>query len=219
MVNPETKSLLVLYDDAQSIYSDGKRKKFSFRSVGIEASGRTTILKVNYRNPEAILNFASDMAKSNLNPKDSDEDGVPLLIPQSAGRVGKKPQVINFPNLASEAEFVIKHLKNAHREGMLWREMAVIYRNYDRAKLIRKMLPAHGVPVVYFEDANYTKDEDKVMLITMHSCKGLEFPLVLIPGAEKLDKLLSQEQEAKLTYVAMTRATQELVLCGTEEQE
>ena len=37
MVDPETDSLLVLYDDAQSIYTQHVRRKFSFKSVGIEA--------------------------------------------------------------------------------------------------------------------------------------------------------------------------------------
>ena len=53
------------------------------------------------------------------------------------------------------------------------------------------------------------------MLVTMHSCKGLEFPLVVIPGAEKIKGAGDlSAQEAKLLYVAMTRATRELVLCG-----
>ena len=44
MVAPETNSLLVLYDDAQSIYERRERGRFSFASVGIKAQGRTTIL-------------------------------------------------------------------------------------------------------------------------------------------------------------------------------
>ena len=54
-VNPETNSLLVLYDDAQSIYERTQKKNFSFKSVGIQAQGRTTILKINYRNTKQIL--------------------------------------------------------------------------------------------------------------------------------------------------------------------
>ena len=219
MLDPSTNSLLVLYDDAQSIYGDEKRKKFSFKSVGIQAAGRTTILKVNYRNTDEILRFARDVAQSILKPTDSDEDGVPLLMPQSAGRAGLAPQVVNLPTLKEEAEFVVKRLKEAHRAGTAWRDMAVIYRDYHRdAKLIRKMLPAHGIPLLYFEDATYAVSEDKVTLITMHSCKGLEFPFVVIPGADrvKASEALSAH-EAKLLYVAMTRATQELVVCGVAE--
>ena len=219
MVDPKTNSLLVLYDDAQSIYGDEKRKKFSFKSVGIQAKGRTTILRINYRNTDAILRFARDVAQSILTPSEADEDGVPLLMPQSAGRAGAEPQVINLPTLKDEAEFVVKRLKDAHRAGTPWREMAVIYREYERdAKLIRKLLPAHGVPLVYFKDATYASEEDKVTLITMHSCKGLEFPLVVIPGADRIRSAGElSPHEAKLLYVAMTRATRELVVCGVSE--
>lgn len=219
MVDPKTNSLLVLYDDAQSIYGDEKRKKFSFKSVGIQAKGRTTILRINYRNTDAILRFARDVAQSILTPSEADEDGVPLLVPQSAGRTGAEPQVINLPTLKDEAEFVVKRLKDAHRAGTPWREMAVIYREYERdAKLIRKLLPAHGVPLVYFKDATYASKEDKVTLITMHSCKGLEFPLVVIPGADRIKSAGElSPHEAKLLYVAMTRATRELVVCGVGE--
>jgi superfamily I DNA/RNA helicase len=47
MVNRATNSLLVLCDDAQSIYERSRSKQFSFKSVGIQAQGRTTILKIN----------------------------------------------------------------------------------------------------------------------------------------------------------------------------
>jgi hypothetical protein len=218
MVDPKTNSLLVLYDDAQSIYGEAQHKKFSFKSVGIQAAGRTTILKINYRNTDAILRFARDVAQSILRPSDADEDGVPLLVPQSAGRPGNEPQVVHLPTPKAEAEFIVTKLKDAHRAGTPWHDMAVIYRNYHRdAKLIRALLPAHGIPTIYFEDATYATDENKVTLITMHSAKGLEFPLVVIPGADKIKSAGElAPQEAKLLYVAMTRATRELVLCGVE---
>ena len=62
MVDPTTNSLLVLYDDAQSIYERGRKKNFSFKSVGIQAQGRTTILKINYRNTRQILQTANAIA-------------------------------------------------------------------------------------------------------------------------------------------------------------
>jgi hypothetical protein len=47
MVDPTTNSLLVLYDDAQSIYERARSKQFSFKCVGIQAQGRTTSLVAN----------------------------------------------------------------------------------------------------------------------------------------------------------------------------
>src|SRR5690606_30399249 len=57
MIDPNTENLLLLYDDAQSIYERKRRAKFSLSSVGIQARGRTTILRLNYRNTDEILNF------------------------------------------------------------------------------------------------------------------------------------------------------------------
>ena len=230
LVDPQTNSLLVLYDDAQAIYADAAegqghegalpRRRFSFKSVGVQAQGRTTVLRINYRNPEAILRFARDMAWPALAEKAaqevSEEDGALLLEPLSAGGAGEAPQVVHLPTAQAEAEFVLRHLQAAHRAGTPWGEMAVIYRDYYRdAKAIRKLLPRHGVPTVYFDDATHADDEDKVTLITMHSCKGLEYALVVIPAADRLavGRELSAP-EARLLYVAMTRATRELLLCG-----
>ena len=232
LVDPQTNSLLVLYDDAQAIYADAAegqgqegalpRRRFSFKSVGVQAQGRTTVLRINYRNPEAILRFARATAWSALAARDAlpealdGDDGAPLLEPLSAGGAGEAPQVVQLPSAQAEAEFVVRHLQAAHRAGTPWGEMAVIYRDYYRdAKTIRKLLPRHGVPTVYFDDATHADDEDKVTLITMHSCKGLEYSLVVIPATDRLavGRELSAP-EARLLYVAMTRATRELVLCG-----
>lgn len=59
--------------------------------------------------------------------------------------------------------------------------------------------------------------QPSVKLLTMHSAKGLEFPLVFVAGLQALPrKDESLEDAARLVYVAMTRATHELVLatCG-----
>jgi superfamily I DNA/RNA helicase len=52
----------------------------------------------------------------------------------------------------------------------------------------------------------------------MHSSKGLEFPLVCIPAIGATPKHDGEpEEEARLLYVAMTRATQELVMTYGKE--
>jgi len=67
---------------------------------------------------------------------------------------------------------------------------------------------------------NHDADEDAVILMTMHSAKGLEFPVVFLPGMEDglfpgwraLDKQDGIEEERRLCYVGMTRAMKKLYL-------
>jgi superfamily I DNA/RNA helicase len=56
-------------------------------------------------------------------------------------------------------------------------------------------------------------DEDTVKILTFHSSKGLEFPAVFIPFLESLPHRVDEVAgEAKLLYVAMTRAMDRLLL-------
>ena len=217
MVNPSTSSLLVLYDDAQSIYGREKRGKLSFKSLGIQAQGRTTILKINYRNTQEVLELASGIARELLKPSASDEDGVPLVAPISAGRHGPKPLLIKLPSIQDEADYIAKHLKEAHKTGTPWSDMAVIYRDYGIGKPVLATLRKTGIPVTYQDDITFAEKGDTVKFLTMHSCKGLEFSLVAIPGVGRaaVDGK-RKDEEARLLYVAMTRATKELVMVGGE---
>ncbi len=68
--------------------------------------------------------------------------------------------------------------------------------------------------------------DDCVQLMTLHSAKGLEFPLVFICGMEdglfphlrSIDGLAGLEEERRLCYVGMTRAMQELYITYAEQR-
>src|SRR5690606_39267469 len=105
-IDPETNSLLLLYDDAQSIYKKKKSLDFTLSSVGIQARGRTTILKLNYRNTREILNFAFDFAKDYLQEKSADEDSFPLIKPEVGGNSGQKPVLKVLPTKSQELNFI-----------------------------------------------------------------------------------------------------------------
>jgi hypothetical protein len=213
MVDPLTDSLLLLYDDAQSIYDTGRRRDFSFRSVGIRAQGRTTILRVNYRNTREILEFAAGFASQILRPADAGEDGVPRLAPVSAGRHGDPPQLVKLPSLRDEAAWIADQLKAAHRTGTPWRDMAVLYRHWEpTGKTVNSVFRLAGIPVTWKDNIRFSDKQDTVKLLPFHSGKGLEFPLVAIPGIGR--EASADEAEARLLYVAMTRATQKLLATG-----
>ena len=215
MVDPYTNSLLVLYDDAQSIYS-GKRQAFSFSSVGIEARGRTTILKLNYRNTLEILTVARAFAKELLAEHGSDEDGIPLLDPQSAGRRGPMPQLIHCESLNGELDIIVSKVRDAIAQGRNPSDIAILYRNWSSAQVIANRLQREALPFIWAQGK--TKDElfnggPSIKLITLHSSKGLEFGLVIIPEVGNMpSKNERPEDEARLLYVGMTRALNELVI-------
>ena len=71
---------------------------------------------------------------------------------------------------------------------------------------------------------NLDDAEEAVALMTMHSAKGLEFPVVFVVGMEdgifpssrSLMDPTELEEERRLCYVAITRAREKLYLCNAE---
>ncbi len=67
---------------------------------------------------------------------------------------------------------------------------------------------------------NYDPDAEAVVLMTVHSAKGLEFPVAIIPGLEEgifpglqaMNDPAELEEERRLAYVAITRAKKELFI-------
>ncbi|MFH7028583.1 MAG: 3'-5' exonuclease [Heteroscytonema crispum UTEX LB 1556] len=63
------------------------------------------------------------------------------------------------------------------------------------------------------DSRNYNAAEQSIKLMTMHSSKGLEFPVVFIPGIGYMPhQYNTPEEEARLLYVAMTRAIDQLIM-------
>jgi DNA helicase-2/ATP-dependent DNA helicase PcrA len=73
-------------------------------------------------------------------------------------------------------------------------------------------------------DEQTNSREDCVQLMTLHSAKGLEFPIVFLGGCEEelfphylsMNDPLKLEEERRLCYVGMTRAMQKLYMCYAE---
>ena len=219
MVSPRTNSVLVLYDDAQSIYQN-KRRRFNFSSVGIQAQGRTHILKLNYRNTAEVLALALHCAQSLISapgmPDGSGEDGVQRVQPASAGRRGPLPVLLTGRDARDEAELIAERIAAAMAEGIAADEIAVLFRaKYLMANLEQRLLERK----IAFQSMNSGAfrridwARPSVKLLTMHSAKGLEFRLVIVAGLQSLpmrDETI--DQAVRLLYVAMTRATHSLVL-------
>ncbi|MEH6635361.1 MAG: 3'-5' exonuclease, partial [Halioglobus sp.] len=75
-------------------------------------------------------------------------------------------------------------------------------------------------------DAQADEHEDSVQLMTLHSAKGLEFPLVFLAGMEEnlfphrmsLEEPGRLEEERRLCYVGITRAKEKLMITYAESR-
>ncbi|THJ32451.1 DNA helicase II [Lampropedia aestuarii] len=237
MLDPSNNSLLVLYDDAQSIY--GKRlepalvsestatnsnklplgkRKFSFASVGVQAQGRTTILKINYRNTLEVLTVARSFAAELLTCRDAAEDDVPLVEPQSTGRRGAFPELLKLDTEWGEINALIARIREAHGQGTDLSDIAVLCRDRWQIGKLQSAFLREGIACVSADHKlGLFQAEDAVKLLTLHVSKGLEFQQVFIPFLGTMPRQQAQtEEDARLLYVGMTRAIERLVLLGSK---
>jgi superfamily I DNA/RNA helicase len=110
---------------------------------------------------------------------------VPLVEPSSAGRRGPPPELVRLPSLKAEAHFIAERLKALHQQGRPWNEMAVVYRSKFIGEEVTQALRQAQIPVEWLQESkqrrHFDAGHDSVKVLTMHSSKGLEFPVVA-PG-------------------------------------
>ncbi len=79
---------------------------------------------------------------------------------------------------------------------------------------------------LYTDLDDMDRSEDSVVLMTIHSAKGLEFPVVYVvgmeegifPGIRAIGEADEMEEERRLCYVAFTRAKKKLVLTHARQR-
>lgn len=216
LVSPATQSLLVLYDDAQSIYQKSRRS-FSFARLGIQARGRTSVMRLNYRSTAEILALALRCAQGLLDERaGADDDAVPCVPPASAGRRGPMPRLIEVASDAEEAAAAASQVEAALADGVAPGDVAVLARTKAQLNAVARELNRRGIALQSMGGSDFRHFDwaaPTVKLVTLHSAKGLEFPFVAIVGLHRMPaREESLDEAARLLYVGMTRATQRLVL-------
>ena len=79
---------------------------------------------------------------------------------------------------------------------------------------------------LYTDLEQYNEGDDAVVMMTMHSAKGLEFPNVflvgfedgLFPGMRAIGDMEEMEEERRLCYVAITRAKENLTISYAKQR-
>jgi hypothetical protein len=214
MIDPETNSLLLLYDDAQNIYGKKKRRSATWASLGINAVGRSTIMKVNYRNTVEALNFSYQFLSTFIDEASATEE-TPLVHPDAGGRNGRRPIVRRFSSPSAEVDALAEWLKKKAAGGLAYDQIAILCRFRTQLEKLTAALAKKGVP-----STTELHGKDGVRLLTMHASKGLEFHTVAIPNLGAMPHAkASPEEEARLLYVALTRSTDTLLVTYSQESD
>ncbi len=224
MIDPDTDSLLLLYDDAQSLYSKPSGLGFTLSSVGIKAKGRTSILRLNYRNTREILAFAYRFVQQYLDPHSADDDHIPLLEPKAAGTSGCMPVTRQFDNFDGEVRHAIKCVQTWQGNKVPLRDMAVLVVQKWQGDALAKQFKAQHIPHTWLADKQrkqaYDSAIEQVTISTIHSSKGLEFLRVMILGIGALNTHDEEKSNsARLLYVGMTRAQQYLLMTTSASEK
>ncbi len=219
MVDRNTNSLLLVYDDAAAIFRRSGLG-FTLSSVGVQARGRTTILDRNYRNTRQILTFAYEFAKELFQGKSS---SVPLIEPQAAGADGPMPIFKQLGSFEEEAGFAADCVLKWHADGVPWRDVAIIYAANWMGEAVAERFRQRDILFQLLSEKKkkkqkkqYDPEANRVVLLTRHSSKGLEFSRVILVGLGKLPTKPEEiADESRLLYVAMTRARECLLMTAS----
>lgn len=220
MLDKTENHLLLLYDDAQSIYPNQRQQKgikFSLSSVGIEARGRTVKLANNYRNTKQIIGFAHVFAQKNLCNQDSDDDHIPVVEPCAIGADGKPPHIQHCNTWQDELHYLERCLKKWLPEISL-QDVAIICATKDQCEDVCNVLAHLNIEYWALHKTHNRKKYDpthnKITVIPIPSSKGLEFYRVILMGSGELCPKRQQHDAdpTRLIYVGMTRAQASLVI-------
>ncbi|MFC4075828.1 DEAD/DEAH box helicase [Salinithrix halophila] len=225
MLNPETGSLLIVEDRAQSIY----RRRRSYRQdTGLDFRGRSRILSVNYRNTAPIIRFAWDFYRAHVSVEEkgkSSEGDVEIIVPQSTARTGPDPVVRRFRSSSEEMAFVAESIHRLRRQdGVSLSEIMILYRvrQFQGEKPVDAILEGlrkQGISYRWISENRQTKrdydpGEPSVKVSTIQSGKGLDAEAVFLVDAHRMPLPGEEdpEREAALFYIALTRARRRLTI-------
>lgn len=198
---------MVLAGDAdQSIYQPG----FSFRRAGLDLTGHSRILKMNFRNTVQIHEVAERYRNGGLDP---DRESQP-----EAFREGPPPELFQAADEEDLLDLLERRLELFLRDlGYTPENICIMVPHGDALNAVRTRLGEQGLSVSDIRPDGFDFSESgSVRITTLHSAKGLDFPVVLLVLSRfhlkesSLDPATQERMERNLVYVAMTRAMDHL---------
>ena len=199
--------VLLAGDADQSIYQPG----FSYIRGGLDITGRSRILKTNFRNTVQIHELAELFRKKTSGPDDLDNT-------PHAFRDGPMPELFQSKNLENLLQLVLDRIDFFTKIlGYDPENICILTPSSNDFASIIKKLEAENYTLAKIKDKDFEFDQsDSLRISTLHSSKGLDFPVVLLclphepKTRENYDDETNEQLQRNLLYVAMTRAMDHL---------
>ena len=153
------------------------------------------------------------------------------LINEMSGQLDELPLHEQADHAIARSGLIEMHRREKGERGQArvenLEELVGACRNFEAEDSDQPVLPQFLDEVALDAgDRQADEDQDAVQLMTLHSAKGLEFPLVFLAGMEEnlfphkmsLEEPGRLEEERRLAYVGITRAMQKLYLTFAESR-
>lgn len=194
------RSVILAGDADQSIYQNG----FSFKRAGLDIAGHTRILKSNYRNTGPIHELAEKYRlRSSYDPQTA----------AIAWRRGTNPVHICSESGAELLELLAERIALfINTLGYEAHNLCILCSDKNNVKAIQEKLNGKNIVGRNIKDADFDfSSEGEVRISTLHSAKGLDFPLVFLylnrtPYCGHLSEEEADKRIRNLIYVSLTRA-------------
>jgi SOS regulatory protein LexA len=215
-------SIVFIADTAQNIYPQSwLGSGNSFASIGFSMQGRSYSLSKNFRTTTQISQAAYSLIENIPEIVDDENFVRPALIDKQ----GTYPVYKAFRSELEQANYLAAEIRRQRKRHPLG-DMVIVCRFKSQLEGLQTKLAGKGITCTQFTEKDVRFDSDSVKLITLHSIKGLEFPVVFIagldekvmpylPDSDEEEKHNDEIQERKLFYVGMTRATESLYLSSS----
>jgi len=199
-----SRALIMTGDSDQAIY----RNVFPLKRSGVDVQGKSRILRTNFRNTIEIHRLAQCYRKANV--KIGYDEGTE----PEAFRVGPIPELFSADSESFLYELVVRRVRLFIKHLFYEPEnIAVLVPDQNSIKRMREELSLNGIVAYDIRNNDFSfRERGIVRLSTLHSAKGLDFPVVMLflpylPYiGEGNDKLGNDQLYRNLIYVSITRA-------------
>lgn len=204
--------LFLTADANQSLYNRG----FRWNNVHqqLKVAGRTRILRRNYRSTQEIAVAAAELLTQTAAAEADVE-----AVQQSFVHLGPPPAIYAANGTADQARWLAQQIWQAAQDLRLpINAAAVLVPSNSLGKAFADLLNEHGLPAKFVSGKNIHVEERTVKVLTLHSAKGLEFPIVALAhieadrmpketGATDVQDIAEHHNaQRRLMYVGCTRA-------------